>query len=410
MLIVDAHLDLSWNALQWGRDLKRSVYTIRTQENTTPGKGRGLGTVAFPEMRQGRVALCVRHACWRARPATRSPHIDYATPAQSYGIAHGPAGLLSRAGAQGHVRIIADAGGLDPAYRRVGAWEAGGARCRSPPPLGLVISMEGADPILAPDQLAGVVGRRPAAAGHDPLWAGALRRRHRHRAGPDRAGAAAAGRDGAPGHDARPDPLLRPGFWQALEHYGGPVLASHHNCRALVPHQRQFSDDQIRAIVERDGVIGAALDTWMLEPGWAHRRAPQPGQPSRHAERCRRPYRPRLPARRQQPPRRHRHRPGRRLRPRAVAARPRHHRRPAKAAGLLAARGYAEADIAAIMHGNWLRLLRRVWQRLEQRTKSSSVHDSTQLPNSLRVSRAALINRDDVWDEPLSNSLRSARR
>ena len=57
-------------------------------------------------------------------------------------------------------------------------------------------------------------------------------------------------------------------FWQALEAYQGPVLASHNNCRALVPHQRQFSDDQLKAIFERDGVIGAAFDTWMLQPGW----------------------------------------------------------------------------------------------------------------------------------------------
>ena len=46
------------------------------------------------------------------------------------------------------------------------------------------------------------------------------------------------------------------------------MLASHNNCRALVPHQRQFSDDQLRVIIERDGVIGAAFDAWMLQPGW----------------------------------------------------------------------------------------------------------------------------------------------
>ena len=40
MLIIDAHLDLSWNALQGNRDLLRSAYTIRTQEVGTPGKGR----------------------------------------------------------------------------------------------------------------------------------------------------------------------------------------------------------------------------------------------------------------------------------------------------------------------------------------------------------------------------------
>ena len=57
-------------------------------------------------------------------------------------------------------------------------------------------------------------------------------------------------------------------FWQALEHYSGPVIASHNNCRALVPHQRQFTDEQIRAIIARDGVIGAALDAWMIKPAW----------------------------------------------------------------------------------------------------------------------------------------------
>ena len=57
-------------------------------------------------------------------------------------------------------------------------------------------------------------------------------------------------------------------FWEALDAFRGPVLASHNNCRALVPGDRQFSDDQVRAICERGGVIGVALDAWMLEPGW----------------------------------------------------------------------------------------------------------------------------------------------
>ena len=48
-------------------------------------------------------------------------------------------------------------------------------------------------------------------------------------------------------------------FWQALEIYHGPVLASHHNCRALVPGDRQLTDEQIRALVERDAVIGRSL-------------------------------------------------------------------------------------------------------------------------------------------------------
>ena len=57
-------------------------------------------------------------------------------------------------------------------------------------------------------------------------------------------------------------------FWEALDHFGGPVWASHSNCRTLVDNTRQFSDEQIRALVARGAVIGAALDAWMLVPGW----------------------------------------------------------------------------------------------------------------------------------------------
>jgi membrane dipeptidase len=57
-------------------------------------------------------------------------------------------------------------------------------------------------------------------------------------------------------------------FWQATEIFGGRVLASHQNARAFVDHQRQFSDEMIRVVVRRDGVLGVALDAWMLQPGW----------------------------------------------------------------------------------------------------------------------------------------------
>jgi membrane dipeptidase len=57
-------------------------------------------------------------------------------------------------------------------------------------------------------------------------------------------------------------------FDEAMDLYGGPVLASHHNCRALVPDQRQLTDDQIKRLIARGAVIGTALDDWMLVPGW----------------------------------------------------------------------------------------------------------------------------------------------
>ncbi len=57
-------------------------------------------------------------------------------------------------------------------------------------------------------------------------------------------------------------------FWEALEHFDGPVWASHNNCRALVDDTRQFTDEQLKALIDRGAVIGAALDAWMMVPGW----------------------------------------------------------------------------------------------------------------------------------------------
>src|SRR5204863_442744 len=57
-------------------------------------------------------------------------------------------------------------------------------------------------------------------------------------------------------------------FDQALDNFKGAILASHQNCRALVPGDRQFSNGQIRALIARDAVIGTAFDAWMLYPGW----------------------------------------------------------------------------------------------------------------------------------------------
>jgi membrane dipeptidase len=82
MLIIDAHLDLAWNALQWNRNIQHSVYTIRTRESHLSGAGRGQGTVALPEMRQGRIALCF--ATLLARSTGRAiQNLDYSSPYQA---------------------------------------------------------------------------------------------------------------------------------------------------------------------------------------------------------------------------------------------------------------------------------------------------------------------------------------
>ncbi|MEO8474706.1 MAG: membrane dipeptidase, partial [Chryseolinea sp.] len=57
-------------------------------------------------------------------------------------------------------------------------------------------------------------------------------------------------------------------FWEAMDNYRGHVWASHHNCRALVDHNRQFSDEQFKELISRGAVIGGVLDAWMMVPNW----------------------------------------------------------------------------------------------------------------------------------------------
>ena len=53
-----------------------------------------------------------------------------------------------------------------------------------------------------------------------------------------------------------------------MGNFNGHVWASHNNVRALVNHNRQFSDEQIKELINRGAVIGGALDAWMMVPDW----------------------------------------------------------------------------------------------------------------------------------------------
>jgi membrane dipeptidase len=62
--------------------------------------------------------------------------------------------------------------------------------------------------------------------------------------------------------------------WEALDRYSGPIIASHTNSRILTPTDRHFTDEQIKAIVGRDGVIGVVLHNSFLRHGWQRGDAP----------------------------------------------------------------------------------------------------------------------------------------
>ncbi|MCC6803865.1 MAG: membrane dipeptidase [Anaerolineae bacterium] len=356
MLIIDAHLDLAWNALQWNRDLTSAVYTIRAQEADVPGKGRGQNTVALPDLRRGRVALCFATVLARStgRPA---PNVDFRSPAQAYGVAQGQLAYYRGLEQGGFARVITNTAQLDAHIGEWQAWDAAEIPGEAPP-LGIVISMESADPVLDPAQLEAwwAAGLRLIGPAHYGMgrYAGGTSVED----GFTETGLALLARMQSLGFALDLTHLSDRAFWQALDHFDGAVLASHNNCRALVPHQRQYDDRQIKAIAERGGVIGAAFDTWMLQPGWikgvsTNERVTLANVVDHIDHVCQITggsdtaaigtdldggY-------------------GREQSPCDLDTIADLQRIPE----ILAQRGYAETDIARIMHGNWLRLLRRAW-------------------------------------------------
>jgi membrane dipeptidase len=263
-LIFDAHLDLAMNALEWNRDLTRPVMELRASETGKKDKpDRGNSTVSLPEMRRGGVGLCVATLIARVEHNAYSPVAGWRSPAQAWAQTQGQLAWYRAMEEAGEMVQIRDLAGLET---QLGLWQSAGESEKTP--IGYVLSLEGADSILSMDRLARAreQGLRAIGPAHY---------------GP---GIYANGTDASGGFNAKGRELLKEidrlglildvthlcddCFWEALDLFKGPVWASHQNCRVLVPHMRQFSDEQIQALVARGAVIGSALDAWMLVPGW----------------------------------------------------------------------------------------------------------------------------------------------
>ena len=351
MLLIDAHLDLSWNALGWNRDLTLPVAEIRAAEAGMEGKARGRGTVSFPEMRRGEVGIFLATVLARSNPAGRSS-LDFRTQEIASATAQGQLAYYRLLERRGHCRMLRDWASLESCFQE---WTDSPQSA----PFGLIFSMEGADPIVNPDhavdwfqdglRVCGLAHYGPSAYAQGTGCTGGL---------------TGAGREllrvmEKLGIILDLTHLADESFWEAAELFGGTVLASHNNCRSITPDQRQFSDDQIRLIVERDGVIGAAFDAWMMVPGWKRGAAENPPvvleDAVRHIDHiCQ------------------------------LAGNTRHvaigsdldggfgtEQSPRdldtiadlqNLAPILHRHGYGEEDLRAIFHGNWMRLFSRAWQ------------------------------------------------
>jgi len=272
-LIFDAHLDLAMNAIEWNRDLTLPLSELRRSEAGLVDKpDRGNGTVSFTEMRRGRVGLCVATQLARVKHDAYSPIFGWRSPAQAWAMTQAQLAWYRAMEEAGELIQIRDRLGLE---RHLEAWAAATSNppdaAAPPQPIGYILSLEGADSLITVSHL-------------ERAYAYGLRAIGPAHYGP---GVYAFGTDASGGFNARGRELLqeiaRLGmildvthlcdecFWEALDLFPGPIWASHQNCRALVPHMRQFSDEQFRALIARGAVIGCALDAWMLIPGWKRR-------------------------------------------------------------------------------------------------------------------------------------------
>jgi membrane dipeptidase len=265
MIVVDAHQDIAYNALYFGRDYRESARAKRVRE-AHAARPNGTATVGLPDALLGRVALVF--ATLFTAPAgapnalsSVTPH--YRTPKEAYQYAMAQLDYYNRlADETPLVRLVRTQGELTSV---LATWRDGAPRAERAQ--GLVLLMENADPILEPKQFEDWYERGVRIVG--PAWAAT-----RYCGGTGQPGGLTDdGRrllDVMAGFNALLDlsHMAEQAFMEALERYEGQVIASHSNPRRFRDSDRHLSDDMIRLLAERDGVIGIVPYNNFLSNTW----------------------------------------------------------------------------------------------------------------------------------------------
>jgi membrane dipeptidase len=263
-LIIDGHLDLSMNAMEWNRDLRLPVHVIREREEGMIDKpDRGRGMVSLPQLREARIGVVVATQIARYvekgndLPGWNSPHQAWAqTQAQlAWYKAMEDAGEMKQIISSSDLNI------------HMQLWDDETIE-ESGKPIGFILSLEGADSLIDLSYL-------------EKAYSYGLRALGPAHYGPGRycPGTGEEGPFTKMGLELLEEMdrlhmildvthLTDEAFFQAVDIFKGPIWASHHNCRSLVPHQRQLTDEQIKILIDRNAVIGGVLDAWMLVKEW----------------------------------------------------------------------------------------------------------------------------------------------
>jgi membrane dipeptidase len=260
-LIIDAHLDMAMNAIEWNRDLTRPLSEIRQREMHMKDKNdRGKGTVCLPELRKGKIGLVVATQLSRYTPPG-SNFPGWHSPQQAWAMTQAQLAWYREMEAMGEMVQITDLPSLNS---HLELWQNNDIP-DDKKPVGYILSLEGADSLVNISYLhkAYEYGLRALGLSHF---------------GPGRyaPGTKTEGSITSLGFELLKEMgnlniildvthLTEEGFIQAIDAYKGPIWASHHNVRKINPTQRQLSDEQIKLLIERDAVIGGMLDCWAMD-------------------------------------------------------------------------------------------------------------------------------------------------
>lgn len=265
MFIIDGHLDLSMNAMEWNRDLMQPLSTIRKrEEGLTDKPDRGNSVISFEELRNGNIGIVLATQLARCTDQNRKlTGSGWFSPEQAWAQTQGQLAWYRAMEQKGEMKMIRTKTDLQNHFQ---LWNDG--KPNNNKPIGYVLSLEGADSLvdLSYVDVAHSYGLRVIGPGHY---------------GPGRY---ANGTDSTGHLNEKGKELLRKmqqlgmaldathlnddAFWGAMELFDGVVWASHNHCRKIVNHNRQFSDEMIKALIEKDAIIGAAFDAWMIVPNW----------------------------------------------------------------------------------------------------------------------------------------------
>lgn len=269
MFTIDLHLDMALNAIEWNRDYRQPVHAIRQSETGMTDKpDRECGVVSLPELRRGNIGLVVATQIARFNQTdTRLPGAGWNSPQQAWAMTQAQRAWYEAMEAEGEMRQIASLAILN---EHVALWQDNTV-ANDKKPIGYILSLEGADSLVNLSYLekAYAYGLRAIGPAHYSTG--------RYAPGTGLTGPLTPlGRDllremDRLGMILDVTHLTDEGFDEALDLYQGAVWASHHNCRALVPHQRQLTDEQILRLAERGAIIGGCLDAWMMKPGLTQR-------------------------------------------------------------------------------------------------------------------------------------------